>query len=133
ATGMPLNHFLSRLILMVEEQLPGVGAAAMVRSADGRCLQITAAPSLPPSFVDSFNGILRAAGEGRSENAALLAKRAIVENVRVDPFAANWRHILEDAGLTSWWSFPITSFQGDMLGAISLFLPEPASPDRKHD
>jgi diguanylate cyclase (GGDEF)-like protein/PAS domain S-box-containing protein len=135
ATGTPLDHFLSRLILMVEDQLTGVRGAAMVRSAGGNRLQIVGAPSLPPEFVESFNMVLRRVGERSPENRRLLADHAILEQdgMSTDPLLENWRPVLKDAGLTTWWSFPVTSSRGDVLGAISLFRSEPGLPDREHE
>src|SRR5437773_4907649 len=56
AANAPLGEILERLVLLIEEQSPGMLCSVLLLSDDGNHIRHGAAPSLPAEYVEAIDG-----------------------------------------------------------------------------
>lgn len=133
ATGMPLRDFLTELVLMIEAHHPGSRGSVMLTTANGRYLEMAAAPSFPTVFRDAMHRLKIGPASGVSGTAAWRRQRVIIEDVNTDPLLESLRFLVDGLKLRSCSSTPILSSHGEVLGTFALFIDRPGSPDAQHD
>lgn len=127
AQNQPLKATLTELVHLIERQRPEmVGSILLVR--DGRVYH-SAAPSLPLTFTRAVDGlaiaqILGARGLVDYEDDTVIMSDIVT--------ALPWNEYHELAlnhGLRACWSTPVFSSEGAMLGTVTMYYHQPASPN----
>lgn len=125
----PLPAVLEALCRLAEQVEPTALSAVLLVAPDGRLLRVGAAPSLPPSFVEQLDSTPIVAGVMPSGLAALSGQQVIVANFEVDEkWSVQHRELARSHGLKSFWSTPIRSVSGSIIGTFGLYHRDVRSP-----
>ena len=120
AAGAPLGETLEELVRTVEGMTAsGMLASILVLDRDGRHLLHGAAPTLPPAYNATINGIEIGAEVGSCGTAAFHAKTVSVFDIANDPLWANFKDLALQHGLRACWSTPILGPDGSVLGTFA--------------
>jgi PAS domain S-box-containing protein len=130
ASGRSLTDVLNALCRFVEEAAADCHCGVYPIDWSGPVFQNGVAPSLPPSYIASIEGLPVRCDIAPCGIAAFLKTQVIVEDIESDsrwhasPYQA---HVLAH-GLRSVWSTPIYSLEGRVLGTFCIYQRKPASP-----
>ncbi len=130
AAGAPLASLLTEIVLMVEARAEGLMCSILLLDHEGR-VRHGAAPSLPPEFAASIDGLPIGPAAGSCGTAAYLKKRVIAEDIMTHPYWAEYRHLAEPFGLRGCWSSPIFAASGEVLGTFAIYYKEPHVPTER--
>ncbi|MBD1913797.1 GAF domain-containing protein [Leptolyngbya sp. FACHB-8] len=121
ATAAPLPQILSLLAQEVEE-LSDLGLCSILLLApDGQILFLGAAPSFPEHYQQVLrNGIPVGEGEGSCGSAVFRRQSVITLDVQTDAAWNQYRELALQYGYRSYWSNPIFSSHGDVLGSLGI-------------
>lgn len=126
ATGVALPEILAEIARFVERQ-SDLGLCSILRhKEDGARIAECIAPNLPQSFVGGVGETLQAS----FGTSAYLAGQVTAVDLENDPL---WSPIKEPAlkhGLRAFMSWPILGKTRKVLGAVSLYFPEPTTPSK---
>lgn len=128
AANAPLGEILKRLVLLIEEQSPGMLCSILLLSDDGNHIRHGAAPSLPADFVRAIDGAPIGPKKGSCGTAMHRGKQVIVTDILVDPLWEDYRDLGMAAGLRACWSTPIMSGRGKVMGSFAMYYPKPQTP-----
>src|SRR5258708_25487802 len=129
AASAPLVDILTSLVLLMEAQADEMLCSILVLSADGVHVKHGAAPSLPEAYVKAVNGAPIGPRNGSCGTAMYLKRPVVVTDVMTDPLWADYRDLAEICGLRPWWSTPIFSHQGDVIGSFAMYRQEQRGPN----
>ncbi len=132
AAEAPLPVVLDLLGRWVEQQLDGTVCAILLvePSPDGEVLRYGAAPSMPAVYAEQVDRLPVSAEHSPSAIAVRTGALCVVEDMLAEELHAPFHGLARECGVTSCWSFPITSpADGKALGAIALYPPVPGRPD----
>jgi diguanylate cyclase (GGDEF)-like protein/PAS domain S-box-containing protein len=130
AAGAPLAEILMATARTAEEQ-SNTTCSIMLLDDEGQRLHVAAAPTLPESLSQAFDGLLIGPSVGSCGTAAFRGAPVITRDVEADPFWADYRDIIRPYGLRSCWSTPIITTDRNVVGTFALYSPEPAAPDER--
>jgi diguanylate cyclase (GGDEF)-like protein len=128
ATRTPLTDVLICMTQLLESQVAGSLCAALLRSGDGRYLEVGAAPNMPRNFVEYMDHALLGPEVGPSGMALHSHQAVIVLDIAGD---ARFHEQQKRAGLTDFkacWALPIMSHGGKALGTLTFLLRESRGP-----
>ncbi|WMW80037.1 PAS domain S-box protein [Undibacterium cyanobacteriorum] len=91
-------------------------------------LRLAAAPSLPKEYTDTLAIIEIADGVRSGGTAAATGQRVIVEDIESHPYWKDHRELALKAGIRSCWAQPFFASNGQILGVISIYHPQPHQP-----
>ena len=128
AANAPLSEILESLVLLIEEQSPGMLCSVLLLSDDGNHMEHGAAPSLAPQYVQAVNGAPIGPKHGSCGTAMYRGKPVIVSDILHDALWEDYKHLVEDTGLRACWSTPIMSSKGKVLGSFAMYYREPRTP-----
>jgi len=128
AANAPLTEILKRLVLLIEEQSPGMLCSILLLSDDGNHIRHGAAPSLPEDFVKAIDGEPIGPKNGSCGTAMHRGKQVIVTDILTDPLWEDYRDLGTAAGLRACWSTPIMSGRGKVLGSFAMYYRKPQTP-----
>jgi PAS domain S-box-containing protein len=128
AADAPLADVLTRLVLLMEQQAEGLRCSVLLLSRDGKHVMHGAAPNLPEPYVKAVDGAPIGPHAGSCGTAMYTRKPVVVTDVMTDPVWADYRDLAQICGLSSCWSTPILSPQGDVLGSFAMYRPEKRGP-----
>jgi len=128
AANAPLTEILKRLVLLIEEQSPGMLCSILLLSDDGNHIRHGAAPSLPEDFVKAIDGGPIGPKNGSCGTAMHRGKQVIVTDILTDPLWEDYRDLGTAAGLRACWSTPIMSGRGKVLGSFAMYYRKPQTP-----
>src|SRR5216684_98811 len=128
AANAPLGEILKRLVLLIEEQSPGMLCSILLLSDDGNHIRHGAAPSLPPDYVKAVDGAPIGPKNGSCGTAMYRGKPVVVTDIREDPLWEDYRELASANGLRACWSTPIMSGRGKVLGSFAMYYREPRTP-----
>ncbi|HEY6070729.1 MAG TPA: PAS domain S-box protein, partial [Chthoniobacterales bacterium] len=128
AADKPLVEVLTEVVLLMEGQAEGLRCSILVLGRDGKHVQHGAAPHLPETYVKAVNGLPIGPRAGSCGTAMHRKQRVIVADVMTDPLWTDYRELAKICGLTSCWSTPIISPQGDVLGSFAMYREEKRGP-----
>ncbi len=121
ATHAPLGEVLDSVVFQLEcEHEDWIGSIMLVDEGRGRLVN-GAAPRLPESFRAAVDGLAVAVGNGSCGTAAATGEIVIVEDIATHPYWVHFRELAREAGLRACWSIPISSAQGQVLGALAVY------------
>ncbi len=131
ARGQPLDATLDAIAQAVEVDDPGLICSILLLDAEGRRLQMGAAPSLPDAYNRAIHGLEIGPTVGSCGTAAYMRRRVVVEDIAADPLWADFRDLAASAGLASCWSQPIFSACGAVAGTFAIYQRRPSAPDEE--
>ncbi len=85
AVGAALDDVLTKLVQIIEHQMPGTMASVLLLDDDGLHLRHGAAPSLPQAYSSAIDGVCIGAGVGSCGTAAFRKEAVIVNDIMCDP------------------------------------------------
>lgn len=128
AANKSLSEILDRLVLLIEDQAPGMLGSILLLSEDGDHIKHGAAPSLPINYVRAIDGLAIGPKTGSCGTAMYRGQPVIVSDIMTDPLWAEYKGFADAAGLRACWSTPIMSGRGKVLGTFAMYYREPRSP-----
>ena len=129
AMGAPLGDVLTKLVLIIEMQVPGIMASVLLLDDDGVHLRHGAAPNLPQEYTNAIDGVCIGAKVGSCGTAAFRKEAVIVTDINNDPLWEDYRATAAQFGLRSCWSTPVLSQIGDVLGTFAMYSDHVNSPN----
>jgi GAF domain-containing protein len=128
AANAPLGDILTRLVLLIEAQSPGMLCSVLLLSDDGEHVRHGAAPSLPEHYVKAIDGQPIGPKNGSCGTAMYRGERIVASDISTDPLWEDYREFALGAGLRACWSTPILSGRGKVLGSFAMYYREPQTP-----
>ena len=128
----PLPRVLESLCLKIEERSPGLISSVLLLDPDGVTLRDAVAPSLPASYRAATDGARIGPRAGSCGTAAYRQQPVVVTDIENDPLWADYKHLALPHGLRAYWSMPIASHDGTILGTFACYYREPRGPDPYH-
>jgi signal transduction histidine kinase/PAS domain-containing protein len=128
AGGDALASILDALCRVAEEISCGSRCSILLLDAKGERLWQGAAPSLPKSYSEAFNGREIASCWGPCGAAAFRKQQVIAADIQADPLWERYRGLVLSYGLQACWSTPIFSSEGKVLGTFAILSRKPCSP-----
>lgn len=125
-----MKETLESMARIVEEKNPGMRCSILLIDRDKNFIIGGAGPSLPEEYNRAVEGLLIGPAVGSCGTAAFWNTPVVVENIFEDPLWKDLRDAAEIAGVFACWSHPVTSVDGQVLGAMALYNTEPAGPTR---
>ena len=129
ARGAPLSSILEMITEAVEAEAQGAYCSILLVDDKGEHLHHGAAPNLPAGYSAAVDGVGIGEGVGSCGTAAWRREPVVVEDIRVDPLWAGYRHLLEPYGLRACWSHPVFGADGALLGTFAIYHGQPCRPD----
>jgi two-component system cell cycle sensor histidine kinase/response regulator CckA len=87
---------------------------------------------LPDAYNKLVEGLNIGPNVGSCGTAAFWNIPVVVEDIYADPLWKDLRAAARIAGVSSCWSHPVTTTNGQVLGAMALYNNEPRKPERHH-
>ena len=128
AGGNTLPSILEAVCRVAEERSPGSLCSILLLDAKGQRLGLGAAPSLPKSYIEAFDGREIASCWGPCGAAAFRKEQVIASDIQADPLWERCRELVLFHGLRACWSTPIFSSGGKVLGTLAILSRQPCSP-----
>lgn len=128
----PLTRTLEATALLVEARNPGLRCSILLVDASREHVTVGAGPSFPAAYNAVVEGLRIGPTVGSCGTAAYWNVPVIVEDIAQDPLWVDLREAAALAGVAACWSYPISSTDGDVLGAVALYSDSPAAPERHH-
>jgi len=128
AKGTPLSDALETLCTMIERQNPELLCSILLLDPHTHRLHPGAAPSLPPAYIESIDGMAIGPAVGSCGTAAFHAKPVIVSDIAQDSLWTSYRSLALNHGLKACWSTPILSPSRDVLGTFAIYTRRPLQP-----
>jgi diguanylate cyclase (GGDEF)-like protein len=124
ARNEPLNDILTQIALLLEEHAPG-RKCSIALYRDGRLFPIPTSP-LATQLADT--GLPVRAGYGCCAHAVKAKRTFVVPNIAESELFSKIRPLMDEFGMKAAWCTPIST-NGEVQGTISIFVPEPTTPD----
>lgn len=118
---------LREMALMVEDQFPTMLSSIILVDASGR-VDVGAGPNLPQAYNDAVSGLMIGPGVGSCGTASYWNVPVVVEGIQNDILWRDLRGAAAEAGVASCWSNPITTRDGQVVGALAVYNREPRIP-----
>ena len=128
AANAPLTEILTRLVLLIEAQAPGMLCSVLLLSEDGDHIRHGAAPSLPKEYVEAIDGQPIGPRHGSCGTAMYRGEPVFVTDIATDSLWDEYRELALANGLRACWSTPILSGRGKVLGSFAMYYKEPRTP-----
>jgi PAS domain S-box-containing protein len=128
ARGAALKDILDQLLLLAESQSNGVLCSILLLDEDGVSVRPVSAPSLPPEYMASLNGLHIGPAAGSCGTAMFTKKTVIVPDILADPRWVPYLKLATPHGLRACWSTPICTEGDHVLGSFAMYYREVRSP-----
>jgi len=123
-----LCEALNDLVLLMEQQAPGMIGSVLLLDPDGVTLRHGAAPNLPDEYCRCIDDSRIGADAGSCGTAAYRGTQVVVTDIATDPLWARYRDFALPHGLAACWSTPIREGDGPVLGTFAMYYREPREP-----
>jgi formate hydrogenlyase transcriptional activator len=133
ARGTELAPILDGLCRMVEELLSGSFVSIMLLNSEDNRLWYAARGSLPPAYVDAFDGVGVGLDSGPCGTAAYQNTPVFATDIDGDRGWGPRGAVASALGMRACWSVPIRSSEGRVLGTFAIVSPQPGGPSRFHE
>lgn len=127
ALGTDVEAMLHSIAVAVEQQSSAL-CSIILLEPDGETLHVSAAPSLPVSMTEVVNQLKIGPAVGSCGTALYRRAPVITRDVQTDPLWAPFRDMMATHGLRSSWSAPFFDEEGNALGTLAMYSPEPGMP-----
>ena len=124
----PLQEVLTRVIEMIERQLPEAAASILLLDKAGKVFVRALGPKLPETYHGAIVGLEIGENAGSCGTAAWRGERVIVEDIETDPLWQYYRVLARAHNLRSCWSMPFKGSDGHVLGTFAIYHSEPQQP-----
>ena len=131
ALGGTLEHVLKMILVIAEEEFPGMIASILLVDKEGKRLCGVVESRLPDFFVKAIEGTPIKDAMGSCGTAAFLGETIVVEDVQSHPYWQGVKKLTEKAGLSACWSQPIIAANGNVVGTFALYYSKPKRPSRQ--
>ncbi len=122
ALGRPVSETLALLALFLESVIADSYCAILMVEDDGKRLCVGAAPSLPRSFSEAFNGFAIGPGQAACGTAAYRRQPVICADIASDPLWENYRDwVMASFDIRAAWSQPVFCSKNHVIGTFSVF------------
>ena len=129
AQDCSLYEVLLELTRQVTQLAPYMGSSILLSSEDGKFLHPYVSQKIPSTWEQVINPLPIEPVSGSCGTAAYFGMRMIVEDVATDPLCGSFKEQALAHNLRAWWSEPIKSDTGKVLGTFAMYLNELRSPD----
>ncbi|NML34593.1 sensor domain-containing protein [Paraburkholderia antibiotica] len=129
---MPTEDVARILCQEVEHIAPNLMCSVIEVSSEGR-LTTLAAPSLPPSVVQRFDGLPIGPSVGSSGTAAWREEAVLVADISNDPLWEDYRETFLPLGIKAGFSYPIKAKDGTLIGVFTFYYRERGGLDVFHE
>jgi len=119
---------LDAMARVVEVKNPGMRCSILLLDETRKYVTVGAGPNLPAEYNALVEGLHIGPRVGSCGTAAYWNIPVVVENIHEDPLWAELREAAKVAGVSACWSQPITTINGDVLGAMALYDDAPRAP-----
>lgn len=131
AANVDLSTTLCAITEMVEKVNKSALCSISLLDDRGERLRISAAPSLPASYVEAMTNVVCGLRNGSCAAAVYLRRQVIVADVSRDALWENKRGPVLAAGFRACWSTLIYSADGRELGTVALYFNSLRQPVRR--
>jgi PAS domain S-box-containing protein len=131
ATGAPLQHVLTLLVHLIEDQCEGIVGCVMLLDPDGTHVRLGAGPSLPGKFAPQIDGLPLTARVGCCGSVMLDGSAVVVTDIESDPRCDDACNVALAGGLRACWATPIFSQHKRVLGSFAMFCSTARGPSRE--
>ncbi len=128
ARSLPLDEIVTRVIVLIENQMPGALGAVQLLSQDGRSLGEPIAPHLPEGYRSALIAWPVGPSAGSHGTAAWSGETVVTSDILLDDRWADAAEAAKRFGIRSCWSTPIVSYQGTVLGTLSFYRADVSAP-----
>ena len=128
ARGNPPTVTMPVLAQQHEAVVSGQRTTIMRIDNEGRRLHFLAAPSLPTTWTDAFDGLPIGPSAGACPTAAWRRETVICADIATDPLWDRLRGVALAHGVRAIWSVPILGETGELLGVIGCCADTPRAP-----
>lgn len=128
SSGAPLSKILDTIARTMDAAAAGYRTSILIVGAGGQCLSTGAAPQLPPSFIESIDGLPIAEGSAVCGTAAHRRAPVYVEDVEIDPLCAAFSALAAEHNIRACWSVPVIDSHGAVIATLALYAGEPCLP-----
>ena len=132
AKGEPLASILSGICRLVEEISSGTLCSILLVDPKGDRFLHGVAPSLPASYLSSFEGSAIGPEAAPCARAVYFREPVIVCDIEADRKGNEYRDLALEHGLRACWSTPFFSSEGRALGSFAMLSREPGCPTEEH-
>ncbi|MFK7865660.1 MAG: response regulator [Pseudohongiellaceae bacterium] len=127
-----LKRTMESMARVVEAKNPGMKCSILLVDRNKGEVSDGAGPSLPQEYNDAVHGLKIGPKVGSCGTASFWNVPVIVEDIAKDPLWTELRETAAIAGVASCWSHPVTSSEGEVLGAMALYNSKPCAPEKHH-
>jgi len=127
----PLFDVMTAICQELERIAPSLRASVVALDGDN-CLRHLASPSLPHSYCEQIEGLAIGPNVGPYGAAAWHGRTFVVDDTGTDQTFEDFRFIPQIHGLNAFWSSPIKSSGGSVLGVFAFYYREQRRPDPWH-
>lgn len=131
AAGVSMADVLESVVRALEDLMPGTNCSILLLDEQG-ALRHGAAPTLPPAYSASIDGLLPGPAAGSCGTAVYLGKSVVAADVTTDPHWEGYRHLTAPYGLRACWSSPIRCRER-IVGTFAVYHDAPYEPDRRDE
>lgn len=128
ALGNSLEHVLNMILVIAEEEFPGMIASILLVDKGGKRLRNVVDSRLPDFFVDAIDGTPVKDAMGSCGTAAFRGETIVVEDLQSHPYWQQVKKLTKRAGLSACWSQPIIATDGKVVGTFALYYSKPRAP-----
>lgn len=130
AKGEPLQAILDELVVLTEATHDHMRCSIVLLNKQDKRLQHGAAPSLPATFNQLFEGREIGPEVASCGAAAYLQERVVVVDIETHPNWQVFREGARQAGIRAGWSQPIMAANGQTLGVLSFYYDDIHAPTK---
>ncbi len=129
-SGHPLHRVLLELCRAAEASFPGTVASVVLLGDDG-LVHSGAGPRVPPALRGLSENLRPGEGRGACSEALVTKRTVFVNDLSQSQFAGDGA-LVAKSGIRSWWSWPIITFNSEVVGAFALYGALPGPPLERH-
>jgi len=123
-----LAETLEAMVYIVEAKNPGKRCSILLVDDKHERVTVGAGPSLPTEYNAAVEGMRIGPSVGSCGTAAYWNIPVVVEDIARDPLWKDLRDVAAIAGVSACWSCPVTTLEGEVLGAMALYDTQPCAP-----
>ncbi|MFL6711352.1 MAG: PAS domain-containing protein, partial [Sulfurifustis sp.] len=128
ASDVSLDDSLRGIAAAIEADFPDVLCSILLADEIGARLVCSAAESLPTDYNQTIDGMAIGPTAGPFGAAAYRRDFVIVEDIANDSSWRSYRDVALRNHLRAFWSHPILSARGQLLGTFAMYFREPRRP-----
>ncbi|MFL6655817.1 MAG: PAS domain-containing protein, partial [Sulfurifustis sp.] len=132
ASSTPIADTLKAIAAAVEADFPEMLCSILIADDTGTRLNRIAVESLPQEISQTMDGMAIGPAAGPWGTAAHRRDLVIVEDIAGDPSWRDCRDVALRHHLRAFWSHPILSPRGQLLGTFAMYFRECRGPNAEH-